>query len=219
MGLLSWPVIRSIPCPLANLGLKQTFPRQRGLILLLSVRRCCRLSDDNNSRSQRVIGLCALLLLYLAEGNAKGDSGGRHEWKTPGGMQYTHACTSNTAASTSLIFLYSSTFLRTRRHKHPSYLVWMTCQSCVTGRQSCFVAIIEMKNQQITDDYSDELFGCPLVAQRLLMWAALSWKSSFLSKRASSVTNRRPPLTKWEPARQMSLASLTLSNSPFTSTS
>lgn len=117
MGLLSWPVIRSIPCPLANLGLKQTFPRQRGLILLLSVRRCCRLSDDNNSRSQRVIGLCALLLLYLAEGNAKGDSGGRHEWKTPGGMQYTHACTSNTAASTSLIFLYSSTFLRTRRHK------------------------------------------------------------------------------------------------------
>lgn len=50
----------------------------------------------------------------------------------------------------------------------------------------------------------------PFGARETPMQAVLSWKSSFLSNRASSVTNRRPLLTKWEPARQMSPASLTL---------
>lgn len=61
-----------------------------------------------------------------------------------------------------------------------------------TGNSTYFATIIQMKDQQQTADLLAELFSCPSVPERPLMQAVLSWKSSFLSERASSVTNRRP---------------------------
>lgn len=185
-----------------------------------------------------VIGLCTLLSCYLAEGIAKNDSSTRHEWKTPAGRHHTHTRV-RTRAFIPRDSQVNLTHRPVRQHipthmqahtqnKHvplgwqiqTSILLSMTdVTELFTGNSSYFVTIVQMKDQQQTAELSAEVFGYPLVPERPQTQAVLSWKSSFLSNRASSVTNRRPLLTKWEPARQMSPASLTLSYSPFTSTS
>lgn len=142
------------------------------------------------------------------------------------GKSHARIHTSETARSTSLILLYGNTFLHTHAGTHAKLRLycrpWQTSillsltdvTELFTGNSSDSVTTIQMKDQQQTAELSSEVFGYPLVPERPQMQAVLSWKSSFLSNRASSVTNRRPPLTKWEPAWQMSLASLALSLSP-----
>lgn len=49
-----------------------------------------------------------------------------------------------------------------------------------TGNSSYFVIIIQMKDWQQIADLSAEVFDYPLVPERPLTQAVLSWKGSFL---------------------------------------
>ena len=105
------------------------------------------------------------------------------------------------------------------RHKHPSCLLWMMWEEkkLFTGHSIYVVTTIQMNDQQQTADLLAELFGYPSLPERPLTHAVLSWKSSFLSDRASSVTNRRP--RSYEMRACSTDVSCTLSFYPFTSTS
>lgn len=151
-----------------------------------------------------------------------GDSSTWHEWKTQRPHTYAPVPPRQTGPAHSFHCTpkHAGKHAKHARtpsltHKHPSCLLWMTWQNCLQANSSYFVIIIQMKDWQQIADLSAEEFDYPLVPERPLMQAVLSWKGSFfLSNRASSATNRRPPLTKWEPARQMSRVSLLLSPTP-----
>lgn len=63
----------------------------------------------------------------------------------------------------------------------------------------------------IANSWAGILTDCCWASKRSLL---LSWEGFFLSNTASSASNRCSPLTKWEPARQMSPASFALSYPP-----